>query len=310
MSTLRERVSIVLLTYNCGSRLIPILDRLTTLDVPIVAVDNASSDDTVTVLEKYDAVRIVRLDRNIGAAGRNEGLRHTETPYVAFCDDDGWYEQDGLAHAADLLDAHPRLGLVNARILVGAENSLDPISAIMEDSPLMERDGIPGTVLLGFMAGAVVVRRSAYEQAGGYEERFFIGGEEETLAFKLARLGWQMRYVPEVVMHHEPSIANAPYLRAYGLRNTLWNCWLHRRLGSALYYSWHVLGDHPKTADWRRGLVAALKGAPWVLRERNPMDPELDAQLADLDRQRFADRRPFWNRDDPLRALRAENDRR
>jgi GT2 family glycosyltransferase len=304
VTTLRERVSIVLLTYNCGSRLVPILDRLTTVDVRIVAVDNASSDDTVAVLEKYEDVEVVRLDRNIGAAGRNVGLRRTTTPYVAFCDDDGWYEQDALAHAADLLDAYPRLGLVNARILVGTRNTLDPISAIMEDSPLPERHGIPGKVLLGFMAGAVVVRRAAYEQAGGYEERFFIGGEEETLAFKLARLGWQMRYVPEVVMHHEPSVANAPYLRAYGLRNTLWNCWLHRRLGSALYYSWQVLADHPKTSEWRRGLTAALRGAPWVLRERNPMDPELDAHLALLDRQRFADRRPFWNRHDPLAAYR------
>jgi GT2 family glycosyltransferase len=301
---LSERVSIVLLTYNCGSRLIPILDRLTTLDVPIVAVDNASSDDTLAVLEKYDTVEVVRLDRNTGAAGRNIGLRHTTTPYVAFCDDDGWYEKDGLTRAADLLDAHPRLGLVNARILVGPENTLDPISAIMADSPLPERHGIPGAVLLGFMAGAVVVRRTAYEQAGGYEERFFIGGEEETLAFKLARRGWQMRYVPDVVMHHEPSIANAPYLRAYGLRNTLWNCWLHRRFRSAVAYSWNVLADHPKTRDFVRGVAAALRGAPWVLRERDPMAAELDAELAVLDRQRFADRRPFWNRVDPLHAYR------
>jgi GT2 family glycosyltransferase len=301
---LSERVSIVLLTYNCGSRLIPILDRLTTLDLPIVAVDNASSDDTLAVLEKYDTVEVVRLDRNTGAAGRNIGLRHTTTPYVAFCDDDGWYEKDGLTRAADLLDAHPRLGLVNARILVGPENTLDPISAIMADSPLPERHGIPGAVLLGFMAGAVVVRRTAYEQAGGYEERFFIGGEEETLAFKLARRGWQMRYVPDVVMHHEPSIANAPYLRAYGLRNTLWNCWLHRRFRSAVAYSWNVLADHPKTRDFVRGVAAALRGAPWVLRERDPMAAELDAELAVLDRQRFADRRPFWNRVDPLHAYR------
>jgi hypothetical protein len=159
-------------------------------------------------------------------------------------------------------------------------------------------------VLLGFRAGAVVVRRTAYEQAGGYEERFFIGGEEETLAFKLARRGWQMRYVPDVVMHHEPSIANAPYLRAYGLRNTLWNCWLHRRFRSAVAYSWNVLADHPKTRDFVRGVAAALRGAPWVLRERDPMAAELDAELAVLDRQRFADRRPFWNRVDPLHAYR------
>jgi hypothetical protein len=41
-----------------------------------------------------------------------------------------------------------------------------------------------------------------------------------------------------------------------------------------------------------------------VLRERDPMAAELDAELAVLDRQRFADRRPFWNRVDPLHAYR------
>jgi hypothetical protein len=59
------------------------------------------------------------------------------------------------------------------------------------------------------MAGAAIVRASAYREAGGYEPRFFMGSEEETLAFKLARLDWQLRYVPMVVAHHEPSVENA-----------------------------------------------------------------------------------------------------
>lgn len=298
------RLTIVLLTYNCGHRLERILERTCRLGLPVVAVDNASSDDTVAVLEAYDGIEVIRLPRNIGAAARNLGVQHARTPYVAFCDDDGWYEPDGLVRAVELLDAHPRLALVNARILVGPDGALDPISAEMADSPLPERHGIPGTVLLGFMAGAVIVRAEAYRSVGGYDERFFIGGEEETLAMKLAREGWQLRYRPDVIVHHEPSIANAPYLRPYGLRNTIWNAWLNRRVGSAVRWTAFVLADSPKNADWLRGVAMIFTGLPWVLRERRPMAPELDEAYRILDRRRTSGRRRLWNRHDPLQQFR------
>jgi GT2 family glycosyltransferase len=146
-------------------------------------------------------------------------------------------------------------------------------------------------VLLSFMAGASIVRRTAYLQVGGYDERFFIGGEEETLAVKLARMGWQMRYVPEIVMHHHPSTVNAPRLRHFGLRNTLVNCWLHRRFGSALRYTALLLSDTPKNRDFVLGLGLTLRALPWIVRERRPMTRDLDQQYTVLDRRRFATRR-------------------
>ncbi|HKC29033.1 MAG TPA: glycosyltransferase [Jatrophihabitans sp.] len=303
---LGQRISVVLLTYNCAHRIEPILDRLGKLDLPLIAVDNGSADGTADVLAKRPEIEVIRLSRNIGAAGRNVGADSARTPYVLFCDDDGWYEQEALEGVCDLFDAHPELALVNARIAVGAEEELDPISAEMADSPLPASHDLPGTTLLGFMAGAVAVRRSAYQEAGGYDHRFFIGGEEETLAVKLARAGWQMRYLPEFVMHHEPSLANALGLRAMGMRNTLVNTWLHRPWRSALRWTVFTLADNPKNADWLRAIAWTLRALPWIVRERDPMDAELDAQLTVLDRRRFANRRPVftyrgWQPGDPLR---------
>ena len=299
-----DRVTVVLLTYNCAHRIDRILDRICALDVPVVAVDNCSRDGTAEVVAARPGVRTIALRRNLGAAGRNVGVAAARTPYVAFCDDDGWYEPAGLCRAVAALDEHPRLALVNARILVGADQTLDPITAEMEQSPIAERHGIPGRVLLGFMAGAAVVRTAAYREVGGYDPRFFIGGEEETLAIKLARAGWQMRYRDDVVLHHQPSLANAPYLRAVGMRNTLWNSWLHRRAGSALRWTVFTLADAPKNDDWVRGLGSALRGLPGILRGRRAVPAELDRQYRMLDERRFAARRPLLSRADPLRALR------
>src|SRR2546423_942387 len=64
---------------------------------------------------------------------------------------------------------------------------------------------MPGRPLLGFFAGASVIRRSAFFEVGGYDERYFIGGEEQLLAWDLAARGYWLCYVPEVVVHHHPS---------------------------------------------------------------------------------------------------------
>jgi GT2 family glycosyltransferase len=291
-------MSVVLLTYNCAHRIEPVLARLLALDVPIIAVDNGSVDGTAEVLARYGDIDLVRLPANVGAAGRNAGAERARTPYILFCDDDGWYEPAGLPIMCDLFDRYPVLGLINARILVGEAERLDPISVEMAASPVPDRHGLPGTVLLSFMAGAVAVRTVAYQEVGGYDRRFFIGGEEETLAFKLAKAGWQMRYIPEAVMHHQPSLANAGTLRAFGMRNTLVNAWLHRRWRSALRWTAFTLVDTPKNADFAHGILLTLRGLPWVLREREPMSAQLDSDVLILDARRFAARRPLLNRQD------------
>lgn len=288
---LGEKVSVVLLTFNCGDRLDPILDHLLALGIPIIAVDNASADNTVQVLRARTGINVIALDRNIGAAARNIGMEAADTPYVACCDDDGWFERDGLQVAAGMLEEYPKLAVVNGRILVGDEQRLDPISAEMEASPLPDRADIPGRVLAGFMAGAIIVRRDAFLQVGGYHQRYFIGGEEETVALPLIKAGWEIRYVDSVVVHHRPSTANVDQLRGYGFRNTLWTAWLHRPLPSALRWTIYTLLDRPVNKDWLWGVAAALLGLPWVARHRTAPDPTLERDLRRLDQRRFADSR-------------------
>ena len=287
VSNLENELTIVLLLHNCGPWLQQTLDHLTALKVDIVAVDNASSDDTRDVVRRNSGITLVELNENTGAAGRNVGAKHAATPYVAFCDDDGWYELRGLRCAVEIFERFPQIGLVNARIVVGPDDDPVPISIEMASSPLTDASPMPGTKLLSFMGGAAIVRRSAYLAVGGYDPRFFIGGEEETLGWPMAAAGWSMRYVPEVVMHHHPSLANYTRIRHYGIRNTLWNAWLHRPVRSALRYSAFIVLSAPKNRDLWRGLAMCLRGMPRVLRERKPVSAELDDELRTLEERRF-----------------------
>src|SRR5438874_7851322 len=119
----------------------------------------------------------MRLDANLGAAARNVGVWLCDRPYVALCDDDTWWEPGGLRRAADLLDAYPGLAVVTAKLLVGPSEDLDAVSQRMAASPVRWPTALPGAPLLGFLAGASVVRRAAFLRAGGFERRLFLGGE-------------------------------------------------------------------------------------------------------------------------------------
>lgn len=285
----RDRVSVVVLTHNRKQELLRTLGRLAALPEkpPITVVDNGSTDGTENQVRKaFPRVRVQRLIGNIGAAGRNLGARQARTEYLAFCDDDTWWAPGSLARAVEILDAHPTLAVVTARVLVGPEEREDPASKIMAASPLPNPSGLPGKRVAGLMAGACVVRRLPFLLAGGYEARFFIGGEERLLALDLMAAGWQLAYVPELVVHHHPSLHRDPLERQQLLlRNALWCAWLRRPVVSAWRESKarvvQVVRRGNRHVLW--GLAWALAGLPWVLRRRRVIPPLVDRALQMLE---------------------------
>lgn len=284
------RVAAVILTHNRREEVLRSLKLLTRLpeQPQLVLVDNGSTDGTAAaVAARYPQVEVLRSDANLGAAGRNFGVLHVRAPYVALCDDDTWWQPGGLSHAADLFDAHPRLAVVTARVLVGPEEREDPICRELERSPLPAEPGMPGPPLLGFLAGASMVRRAAFLEAGGFEPRFFLGGEEELLAADLAARGWWLCYVPELIVHHHPSLnRDAPTRRWHLVRNALWSAWLRRPLASAVRRTLWTAWSSPWNRGSVRGFATALAGLPWVLRERRVVPRSVEQCFRLLEAQR------------------------
>lgn len=281
--TLAGRVTVSILTYNRAPELGHTLDRTLAAceDAQVIVVDNGSTDATPGVLRRYaPRVRRVRLDENTGAAGRNVGVLFATTPYVALCDDDTWWARGSLAAAADALDEHAQVAVVTARVLVGPEQREDPTCASMADSPLSVRGDLPGPPILGFLAGASMVRRRAFLSAGGFEPRFFLGGEERLLAVDLASEGWSMAYLPRATVHHYPSPArDLAARRALLARNALWFSWLRRPLRSALRTTAQVLGRAYADPAVLRGALSAVGGLSWIARNRHVVPEEVERAL-------------------------------
>lgn len=310
MSGPNGRVGVVVLTYDRRADVLRTVERLRALPSapPLVVVDNGSPDGTFEALTaRFPDLDVVPLRENRGAAGRNAGVARLDTPYVAFCDDDTWWAPGMLGRAADVLDAHPTLALVTGTVLVEPGARVDPTCAEMADSPLDAPAGLPGRPVLGFLCAASVVRRRAFLDAGGFEPRFFLGGEEALLAIDLAARGWALTYVDDVIVHHEPSARrDSRRRRRLLLRNALWCAWLRRPLVSALRVTARLVRAHVRDPDLIPALAAALVGARWAAAHRRVVPREVERGLRALDAQwrpSSAGRRPFLYMRRPLAGV-------
>ena len=282
-----SRCTIVIATRDRRDSLLASIARLQALSAPapVIVIDNGSSDGSVeAVHDAFPAIDVVALGRNLGAPARNIGVSRATTPYVAFADDDSWWAAGSLDRASDLFDAHPTLGLIAGRILVGAGETEDPTTAAMARSPLPPAEGLPGPSVLGFLACGAVVRRSAFLGVGGFDDLLFFLGEEERVALDLAARGWHLAYDHDVVAHHHPgSVADRAGRRRRQLRNDALTAWLRRPLRLAAGRTLRLgalaaRGD----AEARAALGEVAVRLPRALRRRNPLPEEVEARIAAL----------------------------
>jgi GT2 family glycosyltransferase len=286
------RVTVVIITRNRRTELDRTLGKLAQLpEQPrIIVADNGSDDGTAAhVRWHHPGVELIAARGNLGAVGRNLALRQVTTPYVAFCDDDTWWEPGALTLAAQALDAHPDVASVTARIVVEPDGTDDPITPELANSPLPGRPGLPGPALLSIMAGASVLRVPALRAVGGFSPRIWLGGEEELLCADLVARGHWLCYLPAAVVHHQASTLRDPARRrGLGIRNTLWFTWLRRPAVPALRRTAELAGTVPHDRISAAAFAAALRGLPWVLRERRPVPPRVEARIQLLDAPRRA----------------------
>lgn len=274
-----ERVTTVVVSRNRRQKLLHSLGRH---EPPVILVDNGSTDGTVeAVRERFPHVHVVPLGGNHGSPGRNVGVELAETPYVAFADDDSWWAEGSLTACADMLDLHPRVALVAARVLVGPEEQLDPLCRVLAASPLPGAADTPGTPVLGFMACGAVVRRDAFLQAGGFDDVVFFAGEEDRLAWDMAASGWELVYLPEIVAHHHPERGvHGDGRHRLVTRNAILTATMRRPWPVVLGHVFRACRSGPQGVGGVADVAPRLRAA---LALRTPLPSAVEARLRTLD---------------------------
>lgn len=194
---------------------VPVLDnpdgaaRLgeTTGVAKVVVVDDGSTPPL--------AAATVRHHRPAGpAAARNAGARLVGTDLIAFVDSDVLLEPGWLEELLPLF-ADPHVAMAAPRVLAApgrgalARYEADRCPLDLGPDPVSIRPGAP----LGFVpSAAIVVRRSALTDVGGFDEELRYG-EDVDLVWRLVAAGWTVRYHPAAVVRHRSRESLRAWLR-------------------------------------------------------------------------------------------------
>jgi glycosyltransferase involved in cell wall biosynthesis len=286
-----RRMSFVIASRNRADELAATVARLLdSTQCPIVVVDNNSADNSALIMNRMAAraggrLRVIELDSNQGAVGRNVGVAAAHTPYVAFCDDDSWWMPDAPEIGAGLFDRHPTLALLAARTIVWPQRREDPFCGLLANSALGRQPDLPGPSVLGFMSCASMVRKQAFDAAGGFSDILHFRGEEQLLALDLAALGWNLCYCEELVAIHQPSAQRATTAAqdARELRNAVLTAWLRRPMAQCLKATGTLLRAALRDREHARGAAEAIARLPDVVNERRQLPVDVERALALLE---------------------------
>jgi GT2 family glycosyltransferase len=187
-------------------------------DVEVVVLDNLSSDGTVAAIrERFPAVRVIEPDRRRGfGANNNTLIRATTAPYVYLLNPDTVSEPGSVARLAAVLDEQPAVAAVGPRVVFGDGRVQDtawrfpsPATCVRAALTLgrgrVTQSGGDEPRRVGWaMACALMLRRSALDEVGLFDEGFFMYSEETDLERRLADAGHEVRWTPAVtVVHHQ-----------------------------------------------------------------------------------------------------------
>jgi GT2 family glycosyltransferase len=280
-----SETTVVIASRNRRRRLVESVAALRGLPErpPVIVVDNGSTDGSAgAVSDRFPGVTVIRLPRNLGAPARNAGVEAAATPLVAFADDDSGWRPGALRRAERAFASHPRLALVAAAILVGADERLDPVCAEMAAAPYGIETDMPGPTVTGFLAFAAIVRRDAFLAAGGFDDVVFFMGEEERLAYDLIRGGWGLAYCDDIGAMHHPAAdpAWAAARKVLACRNHALTCWMRRPMPMAVAATAR-LGAAAVRARDRSQVGQFAWRLPRALARRRRPAADVEALLAD-----------------------------
>lgn len=230
-------VDVVVVSYRSRDRLRACVEPLAGReDIRVFVVDNDSGDGSLDSLADLPVERI-QLDRNGGfASGCNAGWPRGSAPFVLFLNPDATIAPTAVRRLVRVLEKHPEAAIAAPKILEEDGSfalsqrrfprlrstyahalylhRLFPRAAwaseLVRDPRAYERAGSPEWV----SGACLLVRRSVLEELGGWDQGFFLYGEDKDLCRCARDVGYDVRFEPEAVAVHAGG-ASAPRASLY-----------------------------------------------------------------------------------------------
>jgi len=227
------RASIVILDFLKSKRVVENVESIQKqhVDFPfeVIIVDNSNSVENarkLRQLEKYENVRLIFNQKNLGyTRGTNCGVNVARGEYIFIVNPDiVWSNKDAFMKLVEFLDLHPRVGVVGPKQINDTDGSvamtvrafprfwrqiarrmwlrrLPIIRPKVEFDEMRHLDYTQTQPVDWLQSSFIVVRRSLWNQLGGFNERFFLFMSDPDFCWKMWSAGFEVIYLPEVIVN-------------------------------------------------------------------------------------------------------------
>ena len=231
MNGFDKKVFAVIVSWNGAGWISEAIASLQKSSVPIdiVIVDNASTDETVTIVaEAFQDVLLIRLDTNHGfAQANNAGIQHAlahGADYVFLLNQDAKVQPDTVGRLIEASEQHPDFGILSPIHLTYNGEGIEPaFFAFIKDHSLFAT-----AMLLGraqdvyeteFINAAVwLLPRQTLEKVGGFDPVFFMYAEDNDYCYRTRVHGLKIGFVPRAFAYHQMGsndIPGMPFKKQY-----------------------------------------------------------------------------------------------
>jgi GT2 family glycosyltransferase len=274
-------VAVLVVNYNTGDVLRRSLETLRpgiAAGLEVVVLDNASEDGSFEMIgSDFPDVRLIQSGQNLGfGAGTNLAARQTGRAFLLVLNPDCFIDPEDIARLAHKLEHYPGLGFVGPRIALesgqpdhaslradpdplGALLYFSRVSRLFPKSPALNRYSLSHAdyevehELLVGTAACLMFRSRDFHSVGGFDEAFFMYGEDLDLCRRLREAGHPGRYVPAARAVHLKGEASRKQSRRMLVE-------FHRAMWT--YYDKHERNKHMAPVNWTvAAAIKALAGA-------------------------------------------------
>lgn len=192
----------------------------------IIVVDNNSGDDSVYLLRSdFPEITVIDNKENMGlAAGVNTALKVATGTYYLVLNPDMTQLPGATQKLVDFMDNNPKVGIAGGKLISPNGKLQYSCYRFYTVFTIIYRRTFLGTTKMGkeatrsflmkdfdhasekdvdwLMGACLIVRKKAYEEVGGMDERFFLYFEDVDWCRRFWEKGWRVTYVPQAVFSH------------------------------------------------------------------------------------------------------------
>ncbi|MCB5177018.1 glycosyltransferase family 2 protein [Microvirga lenta] len=207
-------VAAIVVAFDSAHALPECLGALRADGVPLIVVDNASTDDSAAIAEGQGA-RVIRNARNEGyGRANNAGARAAQSEYILIVNPDVIVDRGAVAALLDAARRYPDAGFFAPRIVEPSGRVFFQPRSLLA-SYLTNPTGklvLPeGEACAPFFSGACfLIRRDLFLQLGGFDENIFLFYEDDDLCRRVADAGSALIYVPQAIVRHGRGRSSKP----------------------------------------------------------------------------------------------------